>query len=1070
MSAYARESSRPVAFFCKLVIVILLLLLWIEVARAQDGPTGTIRGTVMDTAGAVIPGATVAIVNNGTGFRRSSVSDAEGGYAFDLLLPGDYSGRAEAPGMSPQETAPMHVEVGGTVELDFRLSVAGSRETLTVSGAPAEVETQPSSVSATIDERAIQDLPLNGRRFTDLALLAPGVTEDPRGLTSSSRGDLAFGGVRGYQSSFLVDGADNNNGFFAQARGRYRAPYQFSNEVVQEFRVSSNSYGAELGRAGGAVVNVVTKSGSNAIHGAGFYFMRDSALNAQHPFVDFKPSDRQQQFGFTIGGPIRRNRAFFFAGFDQHIFHVPTVVRFADGSSAVTAKAIAGSGFPGDYEPSDKDLVLGAAAKLSKLAGEYGSKLLGNAGFLKLDVSLTPKHYLSGRLSTSRYYGENNVFFDPSSPITNFAISDNGEERVTTESASLSLNSSLNFRLSSHLRAQYSRDLQDSTSNSSDPLTRIYGLIEGFGRSTILPRGTREHRLHFAETFSLEAGRQSWKLGGDALLTKVSNFFPSMFGGEYIFDTIKVNPWTFEPMHGGMEITPLRAYAHQVPRYYMQNFGSAMSHPDSNEYAWFLQDSVRITGRLAVSLGLRYDLQTFSTRELRSNPLWPDSGKVPNDRNNFAPRFGLGYSIGNERPLVIRAGYGMFYTRIPQIYTSAIITGNGLTSTHLFLDNVDQTNQPLFPVYPSTIINCATSAATCAAPPNISRFLSSDLSAFAPTFHTPKVEQASLTLEREMAHRLAAGISYMYVHGEGLIRARDVNLPLPQQLSYPVYDEAGTNFLGSYYNVDSFSSWEFTRSLTCPYPPCISPLARLVPQLGAVNEFESAGSSVYHGMTVSIRRRMTRGLYLRLGYTFAHAIDDGQDSLLTAGSTVQNSYLPKSERATSVTDQRHRLTLSWIAEPKPFDRNHELLGALLNNWKLSGLVTYGSGRPVNARIGGDPNRDGNFDNDRLPGYGRNAFVGPDYATIDMRLARVFRLGGRKQIQLMMESFNLLNRTNERVTTNDQGFVNSAGDFVPVDNRIGINYFPGSYRRSGSFLKAGDAYAPRQVQLAVRFSF
>jgi hypothetical protein len=1054
----------------KTLAAALLILLWATVlARGQDASTGAIRGVVKDRAGALIPGATIALVNVSTGIRRSALCDSEGAYVFELLPPGDYSGRAESVGMSAQTTPPLHVEIGGTLEVNFDLSVAGVKETVTISGAPPLVETQPSSLSTVIDERAIDGLPLNGRRFTDLALLAPGVTQDPRGLTSSSNGDLAFGGVRGYQSSVLVDGSDNNNSFFAQARGRYRAPYQFSNEVVQEFRVSSNSYGAELGRSGGAVVNVVTKSGSNNIHGTGFYFIRDSAFNAVHPFVDFKPSDRQQQVGFTLGGPVKRNRAFFFAGFDQHIFHVPAVVRFVDGSTVLVPKKGAEPLHHGDYEDSDKDQVFAAAAQLSGMAGEFGSKLLGNAGFLKVDLAITPKHYLSGRLSTSRYYGQNNVFFDPSSPITNFAISDNGEENVTTESASLSLTSSLSFRLTSHLRAQYSRDFQESRSNSADALTRIYDVLEGFGRSTILPRQTREHRFHFAETLSLETGRHSWKLGGDALLSKVFNFFPSMFGGEYIFDNIKVDPWTFAPMRGGMEITPLRAYAHQVPRYYMQNFGSAVSHPDSNEYAWFLQDSIRVTNRLAVSLGARYDLQTFSTKELQSNPLWPDSGKVPNDRNNLAPRIGIGYSIGDERPLVIRAGYGMFYTRIPQIYTSAVTTSNGLNSTRLFLDHAEQSNLAVFPAYPSPLVNCPITSVTCPPAREIAQFLTSDVSAFSPKFHTPKVEQASLTIEREMAHRLAAGISYMYVHGEGLIRARDVNLPPPMQLIYPVYDDTGANFLGSYYNVDSFSSLQLSPTVSCPFTPCLNPVARPVAQLGAVNSFESAGSSVYHGMTVSIRRRMTSGLYFRVGYTFAHAIDDGQDALLTSGSSVQNSYSP-AERGSSVTDQRHRLVFSWIAEPKPFDRSHELLGRFLNNWKLSGLVTYGSGRPVDARVEGDPNQDGNLSNDRLPGYGRNAFLGPDYATTDLRLSRSVRFGGRRKLEFMVESFNLLNRTNVRPTTSDQGFYNTAGQFVRMDNHIGINYFPASYRRSANFRRARDAYAPRQVQLAVRVTF
>src|SRR5207302_8921327 len=242
------------------------------------------------------------------------------------------------------------------------------------------------------------------------------------------------------------------------------------------------------------------------------------------------------------------------------------------------------------------------------------------------------------------YYGQNNVFFDPASPITNSATSENGEEDVTTESVSVSLTSGLSPCITSHLRAQFSRDLQESFANSSAPLTKIYNVLDGFGRSSMLPRNTREHRLHIAETISLEGGRHSWKFGGDGLFTLVYNFFPSLFGGEYYFDNVKVDPWTFEPMIGGMQLTPLRAYAHQVPRYYIQNFGSAVSHPDTNEYAAFVQDTIRVTGRLAISLGVRYDLQTFSTKGFVSNPLWPQAAQVPLIYRNFSPRFGLAYS------------------------------------------------------------------------------------------------------------------------------------------------------------------------------------------------------------------------------------------------------------------------------------------------------------------------------------------------------------------------------------------------------------------------------------------
>jgi hypothetical protein len=203
------------------------------------------------------------------------------------------------------------------------------------------------------------------------------------------------------------------------------------------------------------VVNVVTKSGSNHLHGTAFYFLRDSSFGAQPAFLDFKPESRQHQFGGTIGGPIRSNRVFFFAGYDQHIFHIPTVVNFLSGGTVLVPQAGTGALLDGDFEPSDKNLVFATAAQLNKMAGNFQSDLLGNTGFLKLDATLTPRHHLSARLNTSRYYGTNNVFFDPASPITYSTLSDNGEENVSTESASVALTSGISSHLVSHFRAQF---------------------------------------------------------------------------------------------------------------------------------------------------------------------------------------------------------------------------------------------------------------------------------------------------------------------------------------------------------------------------------------------------------------------------------------------------------------------------------------------------------------------------------------------------------------------------------------------------------------------------------------
>lgn len=1058
------SAKRACAFLFILPILGITLTL-----SAQDSATGSIRGEVLDSSGGRIAQASVVVVNTATGRRYSVTSDGEGNFALDLL-PGDYTARVEAEGMSPQVTPALHVDVGGTAELEFRLKIAGAQESVTISGAPLAVETQPSAVSTLLDERALNDIPLNGRRFSDLALFSPGVTQDPRSLTSATNGDLSFGGLRGFQNTFLVDGADYNNAFFAQARGRYRAPYQFSTEVVQEFRVSSNSYGVEQGRAGGAVVNVVTKSGSNHYHGTSFYYLRDSSLGAAGAFLAFKPHNRQQQVGGTIGGPIKQNKIFFFGGFDQHIFHVPNVVEFLDGSSQLVP--LAGSpGIAGDYEATDQALVFAAATQLSSLTGEYPAAQIGNSSYGKLDINLSPRHQLTLRVNTTRYWGSNNVFLDPASPVTYDAINNNGEEQVSTETANLALTSSLSMRWISHLRAQFSRDLQQSYSNTSDVLMKIPNILDAVGRSSMLPRQTREHRLHLAEKLSFEGSRHAWKFGGDALLTTIYDFFPSQQSGEYLFYPLKVNPFTFEPMEAGMQLTPLRAYAHEVPHYYLQNFGSAASNPDTNEYAAFAQDTIRVTNRLAVNLGVRWDLQTFTTKGLISNPLFPPAGKVPFLPYNFAPRAGLAYSWGKTRPLVVRAGYGIFYVRIPQIYNSVVQTENGVSDSHLFLNNSDYYDHQVFPSYPNPLVSCPLYAANCALPAGFTQGVTHDVSAFASNFVTPRVQQASITLEKEVADRTTVALSLLNVHGEHLIRALDVNLPQPSALTYPIFDSTGSIFQGGYYTVDSFATWQFSRTLDCPWPPCINPLGRPITQLGAIDEFQSAASSYYSGATLSINRRVARGTYARLSYTYAQAIDDGQDALVAGQpATVENSYNPSAERGPSVTDQRQRLVAAVSADLRPFHREHEVLGRIFNDWKISSVVNYGSGRPFNATVTGDPNQDGNDLNDRLPGYSRNAFTGPDYATADLRITRSLRVRERYKLNLMAESFNLFNRDNQRVAITSNGMVASASTFVQNYVTANVAPYPGYYQLPTNFMKPNAAYAPRQVQLAVKLIF
>ncbi|MGB8782517.1 MAG: carboxypeptidase regulatory-like domain-containing protein [Terriglobales bacterium] len=1078
----SRSISRSISkvIFFRVFLFQLIVIAIASMAWAQDASTGALRGAVLDAQGAVITNADIVAIRVETGVRYHSATDSAGRFVMDLLPPGQYSARAEAEGMSPQISPMIRVDVGAAAQLTFKLKVAGPKESITVSEAPRVGETDPSSVSALVDEQAIRDLPLNGRRFTDLLLLSPGVTQDPRGLTSGSNGDLSYGGIRGYNTSFLVDGADNNNGFYAQASGRYRAPYQFSDDVVQEFRVQSSGYGAESGRAGGAVVNVVTKSGTNQWHGNTFYHFRDSELGgATPPFLGFNPSNVQQQFGATIGGPIQRSKTFFFAGYDQHIFNVPAVVQFDNGQTVVVAQP----GIyptPGDYEicnpaiggmACDETLVLASAAQLSTMGGTFHAQLLGETGFVKLDRVLSPHQFLTARLSTSRSYGTNNVYFDPGSPITFDSISANGQEDVDTESASLSLVSGITPLLTSHLRIQFSRDLEQSFPNTNGTQSSIYSWMEDFGQSSTLPRQTREHRLHMGETFSLSHGRNQWKFGADTMLTWDYNFFPSLFGGEYFYDNISVNPFTFVPMREGLQLTPLRAWAHNVPRYYEQNFGNPVSHPNSNDYAGLVQDTVRLTPHFSLSLGARYDLQTFSKTGMVNNPLWPGSGKMPLNEMNFAPRVGIGYVFGNERPVMVRAGFGIFYTRIPQIYQSAVINDNGLSDNFISLDNTDTSQAPVFPAYPNAAVNCPRGPVACTIPAAWQQYATNEVAAFDPAFKTPRVQQASLSVEREVADGFTGTVSYLFVHGVDMIRARDVNLPLPTYYSYPIYDPTGSAFQNEFYNVESFATWQTSYSVSCPYPPCINPLGRPISQLGAIDQFESSSSSVYHGLTVSLRKRMSGGLYFSLAYTWAHAIDNGQDALIAGQPvTVQNSYATKSERGPSVTDQRNRLTISAIEEPHLFAEGQKTLATMFNHWKISGIMTYGSGRPANATVSGDPNQDGNATNDRLSGYGRNAFTGPDYASMDLKVGRMMSLGAHFHLELSGDSFNLFNRNNQRLVITDNGFQSTAGQFIKYAQYAGNTFYPAYYQQPTSLLKPTSSFAPRQLQLSMRLNF
>jgi hypothetical protein len=863
------------------------------------------------------------------------------------------------------------------------------------------LDTSKTEVSSTVNERSIQELPINGRRFTDFVLLTPGVTQDPRGMSGSQNGDLAFGGLRGINNNVQIDGVDNNNAFFAQARGRYRAPYNFSQAAVKEFQVVNSNFSAEFGKAAGAVVNVITRSGTNDLHGEGFYYLRDSGVAARNTFVDRKYKSRQQQFGGAAGGPIKADKLFFFGNYDQQVFRVPTNVRLI--------------GIPAADASSTDPAIQNAVAFLRGLEGDYKSELLAHVFLVKTDWIVNSKNTLSARYNYQGLGGANSVFFNLVNPVTRFTIDNNATGEVRTDSAVVSLTSVLSTKSLNEFRFQFSWDNQNNVANSDQPQVAISNVISGFGRATTEPRYTKEKRVQFMDNYSLTRGRHEIRTGLDFSILKIENFFPGTFGGSFSFSSIT-------------------NYVRNLPTSYAQNFGDPYTHPNANQYGAYVQDNWRALPNLNLNFGLRYELETYEKSELQANPDYPQTGTIPVDKNNFGPRFGFSWSPSKLAKTVVRGGYGFFYGRTAQIITSTAVSGNGLRTQRFTLSGSVPAQAALIPVWPNRL----------SAAPNLAA-ARSDIFVFDRDFRNPYVQQASLAVERQLLNDFRLAITYVATKGTRLERSRDVNLFPPVAVTLPIYDGTSSNQIGT------GTVYQFNTA------------TRPAAALGQINTFESAASSIYHGMFVSLSKRWSRNYQFQLSYTLAKAIDDGPDALIvTSPGRVQNTYSARDERALSVTDQRQRFVFSWIYAPA-FDSLNGLAGHVLKGWKLSAISTASTGRPIDGSSSGDPNRDGNTRNDRTAGIGRNIFSGFGFQNHDFRVTRVFRLSERQRVEFLTEFFNVFNHTNLLFGRNDDGFFRTHSSFQTAPA-------PGRVNQFSDFLVGNEAFNPRQLQFALKYFF
>lgn len=998
-----------------LPLFIVLLLAAASVFAQSQATTGNIEGRVVDPQGAAVPNVSVTATNQDTGLEKNAQSNDEGNFVIPLLPPGNYKVvTAPAKGFASTTYENVKVTVGAKNTLEIALSVGGSVNVVDVTTTGQGVETTRTSIASTIDERRVINLPTNGRNFLDFVTLAPGVVRDP-----SRSGDLAVGGQKGTFNSLQIDGTSSDNTFFGQSSGRIgsgRAPSQFSIDTVKEFQVNQNGFSAEFGRAAGAVINVVTKSGTNRLTGSAFEYYRDDSLNARNPNLvaanRVRPPGQINQFGGTVGGPIKKDKAFFFAAYEGQRSDLPNPVvlnslQFASAS---------------------------IQAFLKPKTNSYNINRQQDTFLVKTDFNINQNNQLWIRFNQQNFTGTNLE----SSGLTS-SEEHTGNSNVKTSTLSTGWTSSLSAKWFNEFRFQFSRDSEPGLSNSTDPEVAVTasagGVSDGtftFGRNNFSPRETTIKRYQFIDNQTYITGNHTVKYGADLLFDRIFNFFPGLFSGAYTFTS-----------YANLDT--------KTPSRYRQSFAGAgttggTTFPDSSEYGFFVQDDWRVTPQLTLNLGLRYDYQKIAKPQIQ-NPNAAllaagfDTSFGPSDKNNLAPRFGLSYAFSEKT--VIRGGYGIFYARTPSIITGTTHSQNGIQV--IAIDINCTTSPALCPTYPNVFSAVPTGATL--APIN--------LYLFDKNYEQPFTHQARLQFEREIAPNLTFSVQYMLYKGVSLTRTRNANLSAPVDTVVPVFSSAGVA-TGQTVTIQRFSS------------------TRPNPTFQRISVFESTAKSLYHGLSFELNRRFANHWQFNTSYTLSNAKDSKPDQTsVVVGSddskVAQNQFDLSGEYARSDLDVRHRFIFSPVYDTGTFTRSeNKVVRALLSDYIFTGIFTAQSGFAYSATVSGDPNNDGNTANDRVPGTERNEFSTPATYQLDLRVGRAIRFGERFRLTLFAEGFNVFNRPNvQNVNRNFYGFSTVSGAFRLTQT---TNFGTPSTFVSGSPSFTFNSSYNRELQLGIRFDF
>jgi outer membrane receptor protein involved in Fe transport len=1072
-------------------------------AFGQATTTGAIGGVVTNPNKERVTGAAVSVKNIGTNKEDTGTTDGEGRFKIPNLQPGTYTVTISATGFATYTRENVIVEVGRETTLDGGLSVQGVTSTVEVTAEAPVINTTQQDFSSNMNQTSINELPINGQRWSNFALLTPGTVPD------GNFGLISFRGISGLLNNNTVDGGDNNQAFFSEERGRTRINYVISQRAIREFQVNTSNYSAEYGRAAGGVTNAVTKSGTNQFHGDVFFYDRDNTLGARNPlsFISsfdpasgvtrsgFKAVDRRYTFGGDIGGPIKKDKAFFFFNYDEVRRNFPGLAIFVNPAylTKVDKTQLMSKGLT--------DTQINSV--LSFLNSETGPNVRhGNQRIFmpKVDWNLNSKNTLSGTYTHFRWASPNGIQTQPTNTNGRATF---GDDFVNDDSVNLRLSSNLSPTLINEVRYQWSRDFEfefSTTPLPGEPLTApAYpgvttagtrppdvdltsgGGIE-FGVQVFLERPDfpNEKRNQFFDMITLTRGTHTLKFGFD--YSHVQDLANNLrfYAGSYAYDNLNdfiidyVN--SLSPLSASCFSDTSRKAGKCYNPNYSQSVGNTAFRFNTNYYNFFFQDDWRVNPRLTLNLGLRWEYQQLP-KPFLANPAVPQTGVMPSDKGNFGPRIGFAWDVTGDAKNSLRGGYGIYYGAQE---TSTIY--NALINTAMPGGQFPLSGSPFTsgPVFPQPLVTDITNIAGVSSPPAI-QFFQSD-------FKLPQIHQADLSYEREIARNTVASATLLLSYGRHLPTFVDTNLPPPPRLF--TYNISGGPFDGQNWVVPWF--YGPTNSATCTLGgnTFTARSSRPNPCFGAMTEIRSIVWSKYIAGVLQLNRRLTKGLQFQVNYTRSRSTDANQTSTTFTTTNVPfNAFDPvQGEEGRSFLDITNKFVASAVWQP-------ESKNMFLKDWTLSPILSYYTGVPLfnSAVVSGTIPRPGvaqdpscwpgtvTTNQCSIPAFGvngsggasrltlapRNFYRLPSIFNVDMRVSRRFRFTESMALEFLIEAFNVFNRT--QVT----GESNTFYSFSPTQgSRTALASATLKFSPNFQTITAagGTLFRERQVQWAVRFQF